>query len=73
MDRITRLLLLHQIITNPLPWRIERDWTYEVIAHNGAVIAKCQNYEEAAIILDLANNLGRELSNIDIESILNAD
>lgn len=73
MDRITRLLLVNRILAHPLPWRIERDWTYEVIAHDGAIIAKCPNYEEAAIIVDWANNLDRELKNIDIESILNAD
>lgn len=73
MDRLLRLLMIHQIVTHPLPWRIERDWTYEVTAHDGAIIAKCQNCEEAAIIVDLANNLDRELKNIDAESILNAD
>lgn len=70
---MTRLLLIHQIITHPLPWRIERDWAYEVTAHDGAIIAKCRNYEDAAIIVDLANNLDRELKSIDVESILNAD
>lgn len=28
------------VAKHPLPWRVERDWTFEVIASDNAIIAK---------------------------------
>lgn len=44
----------NQLREHPLPWRIDRDWSWEVLASDGVVIAKCQTYMEAQIIVDLA-------------------
>lgn len=65
MDKIARLLLIRQMIQNPLPWRIVRDWTYEVISLNEAVIAKCQDYSEATEIIRLAHQIQRELKSAE--------
>ncbi len=42
-ERINSLVAQH-----PLPWIIDRDWTYEVIASDGACVAKKMTYEAAA-------------------------
>lgn len=61
MDRIGRALLLHQLITNPLPWHIDHDWSWEIIADNKATIAKCQSSQEAKAIIKAAKALKKEL------------
>lgn len=45
-----------QAILHPLPWRIESDWTEEVIASDDAVIAKCRDSETAEAIIALAES-----------------
>ena len=61
MDAMTRTLLLHQIFCNPLPWRVEHDWTNEVHASNGVIIAKCHTRDEAEGIIKAAEALADEL------------
>ena len=73
MDKITRNLLFHQILSNPLPWEIDRHWTYEVKASNGTIIAKCSTHDEAQEIIEAAKKLKNELDKIDVESLLAAD
>ena len=74
MDPVTRLLLLQHMMLNRLPWRVERDWTYEVTAVNGVIIAKCQTHAEATNIIKLADEPARELKESGelIDSIINA-
>jgi len=43
------------LVKAPLPWRVERGWSFEVIASNGAVVAKCPTREEADAIIALAS------------------
>ena len=57
LERMVWYLLHQQMRENPLPWRVERDWTYEVTASNGAVIAKCQTHEEAEEIIRMAEEI----------------
>jgi hypothetical protein len=47
-----------QLIGHPLPWRIESDWTEEVIASDGYCIAKCATTEEAEAIVAVAVAVG---------------
>lgn len=70
MDKMVRWLLIHQLINNPLPWTVDRDWTYEVKASNGVVIAKCPTHAEAQEIIKAAETIKRELDSIDAESII---
>jgi len=74
MDRMTRNLLFHQLLNNPLPWKIDRDWTYEVVASNGSTIAKVQTPDEADEIIKAAEGIRKELDSIDVEALIaNAD
>lgn len=46
----------------PLPWRVEEDWCYEIIAANGTVILKLPYPDEkfgaiARRIVEAANNV----------------
>lgn len=74
MDRMTYNLLFHQLLTNPLPWTVDRDWAYEVRASNGAIIAKCKTPDEADAIIKAAEGIRKELDSVDVEALLaNAD
>ena len=64
-ERMVRYLLFHQMLNNPMPWRAERDWSYEVTASNGVVIAKCQTQEEAEEIIQMAEKINKEIGNDD--------
>jgi len=65
-ERMVCYLLHRQIIVNHLPWwRIERDWSYEVTASNGVVIARCQTQEEAEEIIQLAEKIKKEDNTYD--------
>ncbi len=70
MDRITRNLLFHQILTNPLPWKVVMDWTNEVTASNGVIIAKCRMPDEAEEIIKAAEDIKKDLDSIDVEKLL---
>lgn len=61
MDRIACVLLTHQVITNPLPWRISWDWSWQVLAYNGVTIAKTKNHSEAVEIVNLAEGIQKEI------------
>ena len=60
-EKMIRYLLFHQMLNNPLPWRVERDWAYEVTASNGAIVAKCQTHEEAEEIIQMAEKINKEI------------
>ncbi len=64
-EKMIRYLLFHQMLNNPLPWRVERDWTYEVTASNGQIVAKCQKHEEAMEIIETAEKIKKQIGSID--------
>lgn len=47
-------LLFQQMQDHPLPWHIEHDWTYEVTAADGHIIAKCRFPGQAGLIIQRA-------------------
>ena len=51
------------MLDHPLPWRIQRDWSYEVTASDGHIIAKCQQQEEAMEIVGLSEKINKEIIN----------
>jgi len=55
-------VVLHNLIHHPLPWRVERDWTYEVTAADGTIITKCMSHERAMAIIALAEKLQNDLN-----------
>ena len=67
-EQMVRYLLFHQILNNPLPWRVERDWSYEVIASNGCIIAKCKSHDEATEIVETAEKLRQEIDIIIVKT-----
>lgn len=54
-------VLDHLLLTHPLPWRMEQDWTLEVVASDRAIIAKCRSSEEAQAIIEHAEKRQEEL------------
>lgn len=52
---LLRAVLDSQLRKHPLPWRVERDWAFEVTASDGAVIVKCPTNQEAEALIVLAN------------------
>ena len=55
-DAIVRNVML----SHPLPWRVEQDWTWEVIDAKGAVVAKCMTYARATAVVALAERMAAE-------------
>ena len=47
-------LAIQSWIQHPLPWRIEHDWTVEVHASDGYIVAKCGTIEEAEDVIKWA-------------------
>jgi hypothetical protein len=47
-------VLFQQTLQHPLPWRVESDWTEEVITSDGYCIAKCRTRAEAEAIIRVA-------------------
>jgi hypothetical protein len=54
-------LLRHAVLNHPLPWTVERDWTFEVTAKDGTIIAKCMTHERAATIIAMAEQVRDDL------------
>lgn len=47
--------ILDQILErHPLPWTAKQDWTLEVIAADGTIIAKCLRSDQAQAIINFA-------------------
>lgn len=44
-------------LTHPLPWTIDRDWTWEVLDARGQVVAKCKTPGDAQAVVDLGKRL----------------
>lgn len=71
LESVIRDLLFTHYHSHPLPWRIEEDWTREVTAADGFIIAKCANIEEAQIIIDAMEKLDKDLKTpIDLTKYL---
>ena len=64
-----RELLYRQIMKHPLPWKVEQDWTWEVIAANGTCLAKFRFQHQAEEMVAAAEALRAYL----IESTKKAD
>ena len=58
------LLAAQAWIMHPLPWRIEHDWTVEVHASDGYIVAKCQSVEEAESVIEYAKGLQETIDSI---------
>jgi len=59
-----QLLAIEVWVVHPLPWRIEHDWTVEVHAADGHIVAKCQSVEEAESVIDWAKEMHQILEDI---------
>ncbi len=59
---IVHVLVSEQLKIHPLPWRIERDWAYQVVAVDGAVIAQSHKTEVVECIVQVAEEINREQS-----------
>lgn len=58
---IAEAVVFQQMLRHPLPWRVEHDWTYEVTAQSGHIIAKCMTEEAAERIIAFAQSIMSEL------------
>lgn len=52
-----RELLYRQIKKHPLPWKVDQDWTWEVIAADGTCLAKFQTCSQAEEMVAAAEAL----------------
>lgn len=59
-EKIARDLIWCQMLHHPLPWRIESDWTEEVTASDGHIVAKT-DHQTALAIIALAEQIQKEL------------
>jgi hypothetical protein len=57
MSAWAKELLFRQMMKHPLPWKVEQDWTWEVIAADGACIAKFQTWSDAQVMVSAAEAL----------------
>lgn len=54
---VSRDVVWYAMLHHGLPWRVEQDWTHEVTAADGTVIAKCMTHTRAAAIIALAESI----------------
>lgn len=59
--QVARDVVFRRMLEHPLPWHVERDWTHEVIAADGAIVAKCSGDARAAAVIALAERIRAEL------------
>lgn len=64
-EKIAREMVFHQTLDHPLPWRVDEDWTHEVRASDGYVVAKCPTREQAEQIIALANHIKASIGEFD--------
>jgi len=57
MTEWARELLWRQIKKHPLPWKVDQDWTWEVIAANGTCLAKFRYQHQAEEMVAAAEAL----------------
>ena len=58
--RMVHDLIFTQMMHHPLPWRIESDWTEEVTASDGYIIAKTDHHTALEMVA-LAEQMQKEL------------
>jgi hypothetical protein len=73
----TRLTLLRQLVDNlldrhSLPWRIEWDWTCEVIDTHGRIVLKCRTAKDGNELIALAQSVAaeNEAGRLHVEALL---
>lgn len=54
-EEAARALVFHLVCEHPPPWRVEQDWSFEVIAADGHVVAKCSASQDAEAIVEIAS------------------
>ena len=59
--RVLYYFLPEVIDKHPFPWRVEHDWTNEVVAEDRTIIAKCQSQYDAENIIRVAEDMKAEL------------
>ena len=57
-----RDMLWHAVLLHPLPWRIEQDWAWEVIAADGTTVAKCQTPARAQAVVATTEAMMAEMA-----------
>jgi hypothetical protein len=70
LERLARDMVFHQMLYHPLPWRIDHDWTVEVVASDNHIIVKT-DYETAREVVALAESIQKELDETNIEELIN--
>ena len=62
LEKALKLILEELIEEHPLPWTIDQDWTWEVTASDGHIIAKISydTFKEAKELIKLVNNIAEE-------------
>lgn len=48
---ITEHLVENLVKHHPLPWKIEKDWTWKVLDRDGGEVIKCQTQDQADILM----------------------
>lgn len=66
-EKMARELVWNQVLYHPLPWRIESDWTEDVIASDGHIVAKCRSHSDAMEIVELAEKIRKEVDDSCVE------
>ena len=63
----------HQLIEHPAPWKIEEDWTYEIYASDGALVAKPSSLKNAVALVEWAARETKEMDETIAEMEREAD
>lgn len=66
-DAVAHDVVWHAVLEHPLPWTVDRDWTHEVTAKDGTVVAKCMTHARAAAIIALAEQIRAEVDAASVE------
>ena len=53
------------LLDHPLPWRMEQDWTWEVYAADGHLVAKYPDYKDAEALIAWAETERANLDNFE--------
>lgn len=69
-NKMLRVLVFQQLLEHPLPWRVESDWTEEVTASDGYIVAKT-DHQTAKAIIALAEQIRKELDEFNEEEFIN--
>ena len=69
-ERLIEYLLGALTSKYPFPWRIERDWTYEILDAHGKMVAQTYQLEEAEEIIERATR-HHEKVKAGVEAALN--